>query len=158
MKYRRLTNQELKEIETAFVRFLASNSVTADDWVKIKTTDTQKAENLIALFSDIVFDSTLEKVEYLEFKTKNDIKLFHCLKDKMVLRGMFIEGESLVDFTKDQTAEEIMRSIQSCGASVKIFKAEKEYKKERKRELFEMMEGGCLISNGMLFKTLEGLE
>ena len=119
MKYRRLTNEELQEIETAFVRFLASNSVTADDWVKIKTTDTEKAEGLIEMSSDIVFDNTLEKVEYLEFKTAKDIKLFHCQADKMELMGMLVEGETEFNFRKNQTSAEMIGLIRKEGAELK---------------------------------------
>ena len=35
MKYRRLTNEELAELEKEFVRFLVSNTVTSEDWEKI---------------------------------------------------------------------------------------------------------------------------
>ena len=78
MKYRRLTNDELTELEKEFVRFLASNHITALDWEKLKGHDPKRVESLIEVFSDIVFEKILQGIEYLEFKTPTDIKTFHC--------------------------------------------------------------------------------
>ncbi len=36
MKYRRLDKEELEELEQEFIKFLAVNTVTADDWAKIQ--------------------------------------------------------------------------------------------------------------------------
>ncbi len=157
MKYRRLTNEELAEIETGFIKFLAANSVTADDWVKIKAEDVEKAEGLIEMFSDIVFDSTLKKVKYLEFKTPNDIKNFHCQAEKIEMVGFYIEGDAPIDLRTNMPPQKMMEVIQQTGAKVKIYSAEKTYKGEREQELFRMMENGCLISDGTLFNTLKGL-
>ena len=101
MKYRRLTTEELAELETEFIRFLVSNTVTGDDWEKIKKEDPKKAEGLIEIFSDIVFDKTISKIEYLEMKTPKDLKIFRCNKDDIELMGLKIEGESDLDLTAD---------------------------------------------------------
>lgn len=158
MKYRRLRIEELTELESSFTRFLASNTVTADDWVKLKATDVVKAEKLIELFSDIVFDSTLKKLEYLEFKTINDMKLFKCGKDKIEMVGLMIEGNTTIDFTKPQQPVEMINALKNTDAQVKLYSAEKTYAKEREQELFDMMESGCLISDGTLFNTVKELQ
>ena len=62
MKYRRLTIDELKELEQEFVRFLASNTVTSEDWQAVKTTNPERADQLIDIFSDIVFDKVIDKI------------------------------------------------------------------------------------------------
>ena len=77
MKYRRLRQDELESLEKEFVRFLASNQVTAEDWEKLKAGALEKAEKLIEIFSDIVFEKILSDVEYMEFQTPRDIKTFH---------------------------------------------------------------------------------
>ena len=73
MKYRRLNEAELKDLEQDFIRFLASNQVTADDWKKLKDSNAEQVDGLIGLFSDQVFDKVFDKLEYLEYKTVNDI-------------------------------------------------------------------------------------
>ncbi len=158
MKYRRLEKDELQELESEFINFLAANTVTGEDWVKIKAEDPEKAEKLLDIFSDIVFDKVLKKVEYLEYKTAKDMKTFHCAEDKITMRGLMVDENSPLDFTQLQTPEEMTQMLRTSGASLKLYRAEKVYKWEREQELFRMMENGCLISKGELFRTLASLE
>jgi len=159
MKYRRLRNEELKELEKDFVKFLASNHVTADDWVKLKKTDQEKVEELIGIYSDIVFDKVIGNLEYLEFKTPHDIKTFHCQADKMILMGIAISPNAGVDFTQELTAQDMMAILKKSSQEIQIYTAEKGYNNNREKELFQMMESGCLISkDGYLFKALEQLK
>jgi hypothetical protein len=158
MKYRRLDKEELQEMETEFVRFLVANTVTGDDWIKIKAEDPERAEKLIELFSDIVFDKILSKAEYMEFKSKNDIKTFHCLPEKIKLLGIFVEGETQLDFTQNYGPEQMLSLLQLSKANLKMYAAEKSYTKERNLELFNMLEGGCRISKGALYQLLENLK
>lgn len=159
MKYSRLSNTELKELEKDFIQFLAANHVTADDWVKLKEKNSERVEDLIGVFSDIIYEKTLTKLEYLEFKTPYDIKTFHCQSDKMVLMGIAISTESGVDFTKNDSPQEMMQILKKSEAEIQIYTAEKGYNGERETELFQMLQSGCLISkDGNLFKTLQQLK
>lgn len=159
MKYRRLTEAELDEVEPQFIRFLASNQITADDWQKLKTESPDKVERLIEIFSDIVFDKVLEDVEFLEFKTPHDLKAFRFFEDKAVMNGMKVEGETEVDLTEQLNPQQLSQQLQLTGAKLKLYTAEKVYKESRKTEIFKLMEGGALISrSGTLFKSLEKMK
>lgn len=159
MKYRRLTLDELSELEEDFIQFLAANGIPGPEWENLKANEPKKAGELIDLFSDIIFDKTLENVEYLEFKTPQDIKTFHCQKHKIIMNGLMVDGKSDIDFTQAQDPEEISRLLASSGAKLKVYTAQKKYHPSRKAELFKMMEGGALISrDGGLFKTLDSLK
>ncbi len=159
MKYRKLRSDELAELEKEFVRFLAAQSIPADDWVKIKKEEPGKAERIIEIFSDFVFEQTLDKVEYLEFKSPKDIKTFYCGEQKMVLNGLRVDGASSIDFTADLSAEQMIGLVRLAEARVKLYTAEKEYSVGRNLELFRLMESGARISrDGALFKLLEGLK
>ncbi|RMG83464.1 MAG: hypothetical protein D6714_09685 [Bacteroidetes bacterium] len=159
MKYKRLTNEELKELETPFVRFLATNQITADEWAKMKTDAPGRVEELIEIFSDMVYDQTLKNIEYLEYKTPKDIKTFHCQKDKIVMMGLMVEGESDIDFTRAMTSDEMSQLIRESGAALSLYTAEKQLADDRETELFKMLNAGCLISrDGFLFKTLYALK
>jgi len=158
MKYRRLSLEELEELQDDFIRFLAANQVTASDWEDLKKAKPEKAEALIELFSDTVFEDVLSKVQYMEYKTPKDIKTFHCREDKIHLLGLMVEGESSVDFTRDQTAQDMRDLLQNSQASLKMYSAEKNYKSSREEELFRMLEHGCLISKeGDLYKLLNSI-
>ena len=156
MKYRRLNLQELEDLRDDFVRFLAANQVTADDWERLKKEAPDKADALLDLFSDTVFDNVLSKVEYMEYKTPKDIKAFHCQPGKILMLGLMIEGESPLDFTLDQSPQEMMTLLQSSSASLKVYSAEKSYQGSREQELFRMLEHGCLISReGEMYKLFD---
>jgi len=158
MKYRRLTLEELESLQEDFVLFLAASQMSAPDWEDLKKEFPEKAEGIIELFSDQVFETVLQKVEYLEFKLPNDIKTFHCLADKILMLGLMVEGESGVDFTKDQPAQEMLALLESSGATLKMYSAEKAYGESREQELFRMLEQGCLISrDGEMYKLLDSI-
>ena len=131
MRYRRLTNDELKELEKEFVRFLASNTVTGEDWEKIKKEDTEKAEGLIEMFSDIVFEKTISKIEYLEYRSPKDLKIFYCKDDIIEMVGIIVEGNSDIDFSKEMDAENMIHQLQTSKASLKLMAANKKYKKTK---------------------------
>ncbi len=159
MKYRRLTEEELKEVENQFVSFLASNQVTADDWEKLKKESPDKAERLIEIFSDVVFDKVLEDVEYLEFKTPKDLKTFHFLEDRAVMNGLKVEGETQIDLTQAQSPQQLAQQLKLSGAKLKLYTAEKAYNTSRKMEMFYLMESGALISrSGSLYKSLDKMK
>lgn len=145
-------------LEKEFVRFLASNTITGPDWEKLKVEEPDKAEALIGIFSDIVFEQTLKKARYLELKTPQDFRAFHCLDDKIHMIGIVIDGQSDIDFTKTKSSEEMLAELHSKEAKLKLYKGEKAYKKERELELFELMEKGALISrDGAMYKKLSTL-
>ncbi|MDB4539211.1 MAG: DUF6495 family protein [Saprospiraceae bacterium] len=159
MDFRRLTNNELEELKTEFVRFLVSNTVTGDDWEKIKKENPERAEGLIEIFSDIVFKKIISKVEYLEMKTPKDLKIFKCNKEDIELMGLKVEGDSDLDFTKDIVPEEMIIKLQSSDAKLQMYSANKKYKDEnRLQEIFQMMQWGSLISDGKLFRLLRTLK
>lgn len=157
MRYRKLRKDELFELETEFVRFLAANTVTADEWERLKKEQNDQAEKLIELFSDLVFQQTLEKIEYLQRRAPKDLQTFHCLPDKILLRGLRVEGPSEVDFTRNETPAQMMEQVRASSAELQVYRAEKAYSKVRELELFEMMEQGCLISKGEMFGLLDQL-
>ena len=158
MKYRRLTNDELEELEAEFVRFLASNTITSEEWVQLKVEKPEKVEKLINIFSDIVFDKILGKVTHMEHREQQDLRLFHCQEDKMVLLGLRVAPNVRIDFTQKQTAEEMITNFRKAPqGALKMYRAEKVYKPDRSSELFKMLENGCLISDGALYNTLKKL-
>lgn len=150
-KYRSLSLKELEALEKDFIEYLILNGIAADDWEKLKKEDPSKAEHVIDLFSDVVFESIFRKVEFLEYREAKEIKTFQCLAEKLVLVGMKADSHSEADFTDPDF---IHKAAQAPPDALKIYTSEKPYSKERELELFEMTETGCFISDGKIFKTL----
>ena len=158
MKYRRLTVAELKEVQPQFVAFLVTQGIPADMWEELKQADPGNADRLIDLFSEMVFDQTLETVEYLEYKEPHDVKCFRCGAEKIDLLGLFIEGHTDVDLRNAEDPKAMLQRVRSAGAKVKLYSLEKTIQGDRKAELFRMLENGCTISrDGALYKALQQL-
>ncbi len=52
----------LEDLKDIFVNFLAANSITFEDWKKIKKNDKERVEELIENFSDVVFEKSLSNI------------------------------------------------------------------------------------------------
>ncbi len=150
-EYRLLSLEELQEMEKEFVNYLVVNGIAAEDWERMKNEEPAKAERLIELFSDMVFETIMRNVQYLEYRERKEIITFQCLEDKMVLVGMKADGDANADFTSQ---DYIKRAMVSPPDGLKVYTSEKKYQKKREVEIFEMTQRGCFISEGNMFKTL----
>lgn len=156
-KYRRLTSEELELLEEDLIQFLAANSVTADDWEKLKQEEPDKAMALIDRFSDIVFEKVLSKEVDLEHRSPKKLKLFRCEQERIRLMGLDLPQESPIDMTDPEAFRELMQDPKKHGAGVELYKAEKGYNKEREEEIKEMLDQGCRLTEKKLFTLLEKL-
>src|SRR5690625_7148031 len=86
MRYRRLTLEELKELESEFTTFLVTQGIPAEEWEKMKEKEPEQCQGLIDIFSDIVFEKILGKVKYLEHREKQ-IGRASCRERVVVTRG-----------------------------------------------------------------------
>lgn len=146
MKYRSLTNEELKELETEFKHFLITNNVYTEEWEELNKKNDVRVKELVEMFSDIVLDKALKNIQYLEHITATDIKAFGCFENEMVLIGITSSNKTL-DFTKNSLAE--------FKDDLNIFNTNKAYSKDREEEVFQLLETGCSIIDEERFKKLE---
>ena len=150
-KFRLLAKDELQALEKEFIDYLVVNGITASDWEKMKVDQHEKAEEIVMLFSDVVFESIFRKVQYLEFRQAREIICFQCLPDKLVLVGMKAGDSPEVDFNSQ---EFINKAMVDPPSDLQVYTTNKPYKKTREIELFEMTLAGCIISDGRVFKAL----
>ena len=161
MKYRRLTLEELKELEKEFTQFLAAQNIQPEDWQTMKQEEPDRVEQLIEQFSDIVFDKVLGKIEYLEHRTAKELKIFHFREDQIELAGLAVDpNNESIDLTDQQVIDQLARDFDSIAGEgdVKIFTSAKPYTKDKKEEIFELSESGCYVVDGKLFETLKELK
>ena len=85
MKYTLLTKQQLEELQTEFINFLATQSITADEWKALKTEKPQVAEEELDVFSDLIWEGVLTKITYLENISAQQMHLFHLTNKEMKL-------------------------------------------------------------------------
>ncbi len=145
MKYRRLTNEELYALEKEFIKFLIINGIDASEWVKIKDSDTKKAEEMLDLFSDVVFEGTINKVVYIEYYNQEGLKLFKCEKDKIYLSGISTQKY----FPK---IEDMLSHLAIHPEEFSIYHTSKPYKPDKNTEIFRMINTGGMVTEGIYYK------
>lgn len=146
-KYRLLDSDELKAFEKEFVEFLVLNSITADEWVKIKSDDLDKTNKLIELFSDVVFEKLMRQTEYLMKSDTKNIAAFHFQEKQAVVVALEctdknIDIQNVVDFGS------------LPDGSFKIYTASKAFERQRELEMFALINSGAEISDGKIYKAL----
>ncbi len=154
MKYKRLSSEELKHLEKEFVNFLASAQITGPDWKKMKTKELQKAEELLDVFSDLVFEKVMSKIKYLEYRDEKTLNIFNCDAEKIFLVGLRVKENSTFSFT---AANIFTQWNDSHTSAVNVIKNEKKYSKERGVEVFDLLQTGCFITDEKLFNLLNGM-
>lgn len=154
MKYKRLTLEELNTLEKEFIQFLSSAQITANDWEKMKSAEPEKAEELIDVFSDVVYDKVMQKIKYAEYRDEKTLNLYYFAKEKVELVGMKVSANSKLNLNSDDLFKEWKTNN---DAGVNIFKSEKKYNKNREEEVFEMLQNGCTITDEKYFKLLSDL-
>jgi hypothetical protein len=155
MKYKRLTTEELKALEPEFVHFLAAAQITGADWDKMKREELSKAEELIEVFSDMVYEKVMSKIRYLEYREKKTLNIFHCTDEQIILVGLRVNEHSPVDLTADDVFAQW--NEHATNNAVNIIKTERVYQKERGIEIFELLQSGCYITDDRLFTVLKGM-
>jgi len=149
VKYRRLSTPELEELKDEFIKFLAANTVTGPDWVKMKKEEAPKAEAMIDTFSDLVMQKVLEKIEYIEHRESKTWWMFHCKMESIIM--LHITSKEGVDI--DFLDAESMKKIEDVPVS--LHRAEKAYNTTREQEVFDMLQKGCVITDDQIFKILD---
>lgn len=101
MKYTRLTKQQLEELHPEFINFLATQSITADEWKDIKENKPEVAEEEIDVFSDLIWEGVLAKVNYLENVSAQQMHLFHLTEKEMKLLSVKVMNPK-IDLTTSE--------------------------------------------------------
>ena len=154
MKYSRLTKEQFEELHQEFINFLATQSITGDEWEDIKKNKPEAAEQELDVFSDLVWLGVLTKVKYLEHISPNQIHLFECNEKSMRLIALRIENEH-VDFTTKEGFSWLRDNLLSD--SVEFFNAKKDYSDDKHLDIFTMIQSGASITKGDLFNYFSKL-
>lgn len=149
--YRILNHTELEALEKQFVFFLSSQGIDANDWVKIKQHDQQKALEFIIQFSNFIFEDILDRLDYLIRSKSKSIEVFHCQANQLVCLEV-TSNRSELDLT---TLNLFEPSSYNDTNQLSILTKQKKYSSRgRKFDLFQLMENGCGITDGQLYRAL----
>lgn len=153
MKYNRLTKEQFEELHQEFINFLATQSVTADEWENLKVNKPELAETELDVFSDLIWEGALNKAEYLEHISPQHLYLFHLAKDKM--KAIVINLKNDVDITTTEGYSWLRENL--MDENVEFLQADKDYTDDKNLDKFKMIEQGAVITKGNLFKYFDKL-
>ncbi|WP_026755499.1 DUF6495 family protein [Sediminibacter sp. Hel_I_10] len=154
MKYSRLTKEQFEELKQEFINFLATQSITAEEWEDIKTNTPETAEQELDVFSDLIWEGVLSKVKYLEHISPQQMHLFHCAKKEMRLIALKIKKED-IDITTTEGYDWFRQNLLSDD--VEFFTAKKEYSEDKGVDKFKLIQEGANITKGELYNYFEKL-
>jgi hypothetical protein len=153
MKYRQLTKEQFESLHQEFAQFLATQKIDVNEWKTIKENKPELAEEELNLFSDLVWDDVLNKVNYLEHFSKNSINLFKTEKDQM--HRIVVQVNKDIDLFTQDDFEWLLKNPND--ESVEYLTGKKSYTTERNSEIFDLIEKGSQISNVELFEYFNRL-
>ncbi|MFI8606170.1 DUF6495 family protein [Cellulophaga baltica] len=152
MKYTRLTKQQLEELHQEFINFLATQSITGDEWEKIKTDTPEVAEEELDVFSDLVWEGVLNKVDFVENISAQQMHLFHLTDKEMKLISVKVMNPE-IDLTTEIGFNWFKKNWQSDF--VEYLSASKAYKDDKNLDKFELIKKGAVITKGELYQWFE---
>lgn len=152
MKYTRLTKEQLEELHPEFINFLATQSITGDEWEDIKKNKPKVAEEELDVFSDLVWEGVLAKVSYLENISNNQMHLFHLTEKEMKLISVKVMNPE-IDLTTPVGFDWFKRNWQSDF--VEYLTAAKAYTDDKNVDKFLLIQQGAVITKGELYQWFE---
>jgi len=152
MKYTRLTKEQLEELHQEFINFLATQSITGDEWESIKKDKPKVAEEELDVFSDLVWEGVLSKVSYLENISSNQMHLFFLTEKEMKLISVKVMNPDL-DLKTQVGFEWFKKNWQSDF--VEYLTASKAYTDDKNVDKFLLLQQGAVITKGELYQWFE---
>ena len=158
MKYRVLSTKELEPLKDDFIKFLSANTITGEDWTKIKSNKPNQASKLIEIFSDIVWERSLEKIKYLEHRDDRYLKVFCFSDNKMEMVGFKVSAKNAPSLLNEKTFKLLgSGELKFSKLCAEFSSSEKNYKISRNMDMFSMIESGCVPCEKAFFYGIKSL-
>ncbi|MFD1614155.1 DUF6495 family protein [Gelatiniphilus marinus] len=153
MKYSRLTKEQFEELHQEFINFLATQSITANEWANLKENKPELAEMELDVFSDLIWEGALNKAEYLEHISPQHMYLFRLGEFKM--HAIVVNLKNDVDITTQAGYNWLRENL--MDENVEFLQADKDYTEDKNLDKFKMIEQGAVITKGDLYKYFDKL-
>lgn len=152
MKYARLSREQFEELHQEFINFLASQSITGDEWEDIKINKPEVAEQELDVFSDLVWEGVLNQAQFLEHFSPQQIFLFKITEFSINLIAIKVENEA-VDVTTREGYNWLQQNL--MNNSVSLYTSSKAISDDRNKDIFALVQQGSVITKGELYAFFE---
>ena len=119
----------------------------------MKSQNSVLVEDELSIFSDMVWEDVLNKVEYLEHFSQKSVNLFKCEKEAIYRIVITINKD--IDLFSEQGYKWLLENPKD--KVVDYLKGSKVYSKEKNIEIFNLIENGSQISRGELYEFFNRL-
>lgn len=151
MKYIRLTKEQFEDLHDEFAKFLATQGVDKPKWDAIKEQQPDVAEQVLDVFSDIIWEGVLSKIQFLENNSAKQLFLFQLRETDM--KAIVVKTEADVDFSTQEGLQWLEKEFHSD--QVELLSAAKEYVNGRNQDIFALIQQGAVITEGEMFQEIE---
>jgi hypothetical protein len=152
MKYARLTKEQFEELHQEFINFLATQSITAEEWADIKANKPELVDQELDLFSDLIWEGVLNNVKYLEHISPRQLMLFSISETHMDLIAIKIDNED-IDITSEYGYNWLQQNLQDDAVS--LYTSNKAIGDDRNKDIFILIQQGANITKGELYRYFE---
>ncbi|MAU26415.1 MAG: hypothetical protein CMH48_00195 [Muricauda sp.] len=152
MKYKRLTKEQFEELHQEFINFLATQSITADEWEMLKKEKPEVVEQELDVFSDLIWEGVLSNVRYLENISERHMHLFELTDKEMKLLSIKVMNPE-IDLRTEEGFAWFKRNFQSDF--VEYLTASKAYGIDKNKDKFALIEQGAVITKGELYQWFD---
>lgn len=149
-----MTKEQFEELHQEFINFLASQSITGKEWKKLKSEKPEVAEQELDVFSDLIWEGVLNKVNYLEHISPNHLMLFHITETFMELIAIKLSDEN-IDITTEYGYKWLQQNLHDDAVS--MYTSTKAIKDDRNKDIFALIQQGSVITKGKLYNYFSDL-
>jgi len=155
MKYQRLSTAELESLKDDFIRFMASQGIDAEAWQKMKSGRIEEAEEIIEIYSDLVYDQALSKCIYLEHISAKEFKTIQYKDEEAIVLGLKVKDYSNINLNTDNFQKDVEQGL--ANNEIEVFTATKKHENLREQEMFEWIKNGAYMADETWFNQLQKL-
>lgn len=152
VKYSRLTKEQFEELHPEFINFLATQSITAEEWAEIKANKPNVAEDQLDVFSDLIWEGVLQRVRFLEKIEAHQMHLFAVEEKEMRLISVRLRQPE-IDLTTKEGFQWFKKNY--LADSVEYLTASKAFSEDPKSDIFDLIKQGAVITKGELFNWFD---
>ena len=153
MKYTRLTKEQFEELHQEFINFLATQSITGEEWKTIKEEQPEVAEQELDVFSDLVWEGVLNQTRYVEHISAQQMHLFSLQDDTMHVIAVTLKND--VDLTTSEGFQWLRENL--MNDQVEFLQANKAYSEDKNKDKFTLIQQGGIITKGDLYNFFNNL-
>ncbi len=142
MKYTRLTKEQFEELHQEFINFLATQSITGEEWKSIKENQPEVAEQELDVFSDLVWEGVLNQTRYVEHISAQQMHLFSLQNDTMHVIAVNLKND--IDLTTPAGFQRLSENL--MNEPVEFIQANKAYSDDKNNDKVTLIQQGGIIT------------